>query len=231
MFTLNDKLDQFLGKNNWTSYCIHLKNANQRTISFTNWTNEIGLHFNWWDAFDKSNLNENDPFVIINNKIKSPGATACRISHEKLYRYLLDNYPDREYFLIFEDDAGFNKDDIKQTKNNIFVFLDYVKQFKNRWDVLWFGYHDTGMKNLQPINNNLLHVRQAHRAHAFLINRIGLEYILYYCSLNELKHLPIDWIIDYIRNSAITIGPPFTIIDQIDQISYINDDPNNKIIN
>ena len=41
----------------------------------------------------------------------------------------------------------------------------------------------------KSINNNLLHVKQAHRAHAFLINRIGLEYILYYFDYFYLKYL------------------------------------------
>jgi GR25 family glycosyltransferase involved in LPS biosynthesis len=59
------------------------------------------------------------------------GAVGCFLSHTTLYRKLLDD-PDREFYLIFEDDAYVPPEVIKPLQF-------YIENAPNDWDILLFG--------------------------------------------------------------------------------------------
>jgi GR25 family glycosyltransferase involved in LPS biosynthesis len=225
---LDSLLDSLLGKNNWEAYCINLDVAKDRNNSFTNWAQSLGLSFKFWSATDKNSLSPSDYQqcdVIVNNEFKSPGATACRLSHIRLFKYLLSNFPNKEYFFIFEDDCGF-KSDSETAKNikkeTLFQYISDVKQYNTNWDSLVFGYHDTGAKQLNPISERLNLVLRSHLAHATIYKRSAMESIIYLHSLPQTRNLPFDWLTDILRDlKSITLGPKTSIIDQIDDFSYI----------
>ena len=108
--TLNQAFDYLCGENQWTAYTVGLERATDRKEQFQKWAEFCDLSFNWWNATDKLTLTDNDYNicdVYVNGTAKSAGATACRLSHQRLAKYLLKEYPDKKYFLIMEDDVGF----------------------------------------------------------------------------------------------------------------------------
>jgi hypothetical protein len=223
---LDSLLNNLLGINNWNAYCINLDVATDRKKCFSSWASDIGLTFEFWKATDKNTLTSEDYKecdVVVNNEFKSPGATACRLSHLRLFRYLLKQFPNKEYFFVFEDDCGFsNNNNTVNKKQMLYQYIEDVTEYKTNWDMLLFGYHDTGVKQLSPISDKLNLVIRAHLAHATIYKRSVLENILYICDQQGTKQLPFDWITDILRElKSITIGPKHSIIDQIDNFSYI----------
>lgn len=229
---LDNLLDQLLGINNWNAYCINLDIATDRRKSFSKWASDVGLTFEYWKATDKNTLTALDYQecdVVVNNQFKSPGATACRLSHLRLFRHLLKQFPDKEYFFVFEDDCGFKEvpgtsktEPGSVKKQMLYQYIQDIMEYKTNWDMLLFGYHDTGAKQLAQISERLNLVVQAHLAHATIYKRSVLESILYICDQPGTKQLPFDWITDILRNlKSITLGPKDSIIDQIDDFSYI----------
>lgn len=225
--SFNSVLNSFLGENNWKAYCINLDIAKDRRDSFLQWSDLIGLTFDYWKATDKNTLTHDDYNkcdVIINNTIKSPGATACRLSHLRLFKHLLETYPSVNYFLVFEDDCGFKNSNtsLENKKEELFDFINAIKDGNFNWDSIVFGYHDTGAKQLLPLSDKLNFVLRSHLAHATIYKRSVLEEILFLCEQKETKNLPFDWITDILRNlKSITVGPKDSIIDQVDNFSYI----------
>lgn len=222
MNTLDLYLDKLLGKNNWKAYCINLKISSDRREQFTNWANDIGLSFNFWDATDKNSLTIDDYKqcdVIVNGAFKSAGATACRLSHQRLMEHLLSTCPNTEYFFIFEDDCGFKQ----SNKNDLFQFINSVIEYNTNWDTILFGYHDTGYKQLAQLNQYINLVISSHLAHATIYKRSAMEAVVYFCNQPEFNTLPFDWITDMLRQKkSVTLGPTRTIIDQVDAFSFIN---------
>lgn len=211
---MNKILNELVGENNWKAYCISLERCQERRANFSNWANDIDLSFQYWNATDKNTLEE--AFVKVNN-ILNLGATACSLSHYNLYKYLLKNY-DCKYFFILEDDCGFKQ----SNKQELFEFMQHIDRFNFNWDMLWFGYHDTGFKRLMPVTSHICYVANTHLSHALFVKRELLEFIL---QIYEVaKEMPIDWVIDLTRQKkAVTLGPVKTIIDQVDDYSFIWD--------
>jgi GR25 family glycosyltransferase involved in LPS biosynthesis len=211
---MNKILDNLVGENNWKAYCISLERCSDRRKNFDKWTNDIDLNFQYWNATDKNNLEE--AFVKVNG-ILNMGATACSLSHYHLYKHLLKTY-DCDYFFILEDDCGFKN----SSKEELFEFMKHIDRFNFNWDMLWFGYHETGFKRLTPITSHICYVVNTHLSHAFFVKRELLEFILQIFEI--AKENPIDWVIDITRQKkAVTLGPVKTIIDQVDDYSFIWD--------
>lgn len=214
---MNKILDELVGDNNWKAYCISLNRCIERREKFTEWAKEIELNFNYWDATDKNEIT--DAYVKVNN-ILNMGATACSLSHYNLYKYLLKNYK-CSYFFILEDDCGFKT----SSKEELYEFMKHIKNFNFNWDVLWFGYHETGFKKMTQITSHINYIMNTHLSHALFVRREIIEFIVQI--YETVKELPIDWVIDITRQKkCITLGPVKTIIDQVDNFSYIWDKNN-----
>ena len=211
---MNKILNELVGENNLKAYCISLERCSERRKNFDKWTNDIDLNFQYWNATDKNTLEE--AFVKVNG-ILNMGATACSLSHYHLYKHLLKTY-DCDYFFILEDDCGFKN----SSKDELFEFMKHINRFNFNWDMLWFGYHETGFKRLTPITSHICYVVNTHLSHAFFVKRELLEFILQIFEV--AKEHPIDWVIDITRQKkAVTLGPVKTIIDQVDDYSFIWD--------
>lgn len=229
MNTFNFWLDKLCGVNNWRAYCINLDIAAERKDTFSTWCKKVGLTCEFWKATDKNALVEEDYKicdVIVNEKFKSPGATACRLSHQRLMQYLLDTYPDVQYFFIFEDDAGFIGDKTQQ----LFRFMNDLCLVDVNWDSILFGYHITGHKKIIRLSETINNVLSSHLAHATIYKRSSIEAILFLSRQPETFKYPIDWITDIMRSvKSVTLGPTQSIIDQVDEFSFINFNTNNVI--
>jgi GR25 family glycosyltransferase involved in LPS biosynthesis len=225
--TFDQLLNLLCGENKWVAYCINLERCTERKKIFQDWAKFCGLTFNWWKATDKLTLTDEDYKycdVYVNGTIKSNGATACRLSHHYLIKYLLskDEYKDKEYFFILEDDAGFTnpEEDLKNLN-------DYIKNIidnKYKWDHLWFGYMAGNiMKRFIPISNYTGILAQTHLTHAMLFKRNQLQLHLQILEDEKFKSLAVDWTADLIRINklGVTLGPVKNIIQQIDENSFI----------
>jgi hypothetical protein len=233
MIDLTVLLNEALGEGTWVAYCINLERAASRRELFSQWAKSINLPFEWWIATDKNKLTEDDRKMC--NVHYGDGASACRISHHKLCKHLLSTYANTnvKWFFFLEDDAGFKnpRADAQMLKN----FLIDVSVYRGKlpFEMLHFGYHDTGMKQLRPISANTQHVMATHLTHAMMLSLRTVRNVDMLCEQADLKHLPIDWIVDALRKSkvdtcavgeaptALTLGPSVTAIHQVDEHSYI----------
>jgi hypothetical protein len=220
---MNKLLDDLLGKNNWSAHCITLERCKQRQKSFTEWANDIGLDFTFWFGVDIRQLDKEkykDHTLVIN------GLTCCGFSHRDLYKHLIENSKN-EYFFIFEDDCCFN-DSKYSNKKYLFEFMNTLQSFKNtpdvrlkgksinlgKWDSIWFGYHDSGTNERFTIADKFAIIKHTYLTHAFITKRFILKEFLKVCD-EKLKHTPVDWILDDIRQETLCLGPPQTVIDQL----------------
>jgi GR25 family glycosyltransferase involved in LPS biosynthesis len=230
---LNDALNYLCGKDSWVGYTVHLDRAVERKIQFQQWADYCELSFNWWKATDKLNLTEDDYKlcdVYVNGTAKCAGATACRLSHYRLAKYLLSKpeYTDKKYFLIMEDDISFigNEEDRQLKKNEFINFCKEVKDKKYRWDHIWFFSVSSGMKRQIPISKNVCIFAQTHSTVMMLFERSQLELLVQLSEIDDpqLKSLPIDWLADIIRlnKKGVCLGPIKNVVDHIDNgVSFV----------
>ena len=221
----------------WIAYCINLERCKERRANFEKWAKFVGLSVEFWVAKDKLTLTKKDyddycDVQVFNGyeTLKSDGATACRISHTQLAEHLLTNHGDKDYYFILEDDAGFKGDTQEQMDNKKSLLFDFLARCYPRRDKfahLWFGFHDTGLRQMVPIPDDPivdLYLR-THLLHAMLLKKnevaIALQWMT--CDDEELRHLPVDWIYDMLRThyKRITLGPRVNIIEQVDTTSFI----------
>lgn len=233
MQTLNDSLNYLCGENNWVGYTINLERCNERRTQFQRWADYCGLTFNWWKATDKLQLTEDDYKicdVYVNGTIKSSGATACRLSHYRLAKYLLSSpeYKDKKYFLIMEDDVSFigNEEDRKSKKTKLLDFCNEIKDKNYKWDHIWFYSVPTGMKRRIPISKNVCIFAQTHSTVMMLFERSQLELHVKILETEDpqIKSLPVDWTSDIIRTNklGICLGPMENAIDHDDSgVSFV----------
>jgi len=223
---MNSLLDSLCGQNNWVAYCINLKRAVERKNSFNKFCEYIDLSCNFFDATDKLDM-KNTYNVMIGGKYSS-GATACKLSHERLLKHYIKEHPNQQFLFIFEDDCGFSpsdkigfgKNSSYQTKENLFQFLTDVSNSKIDWDCIHFGYY---YEKLIPITTNICQVLSTDLTHAMLFNRKTCHNLLKIYSNPNSSPMAADHITQYLRRIGFmkTIGPPQTLIDQVDGISFI----------
>ena len=230
---LNDALNYLCGKDNWVGYTVSLERCIDRRKQFQQWAEYCKLPFNWWNATDKLTLTNDDYKicdVYVNGTAKCAGATACRLSHQRLAKYLLnkDEYKDKKYFLIMEDDVGFlgNEEDRQRKQNEFIQFCKEVKDKHYRWDHIWFFSVPEGMKRQIPVSKNVCIFAQTHSTVMMLFERSQLELLVQLLELDDpkLKTLPVDWIADIIRlnKKGVCLGPIKNSIDHIDNgISFV----------
>lgn len=214
---MNNVLNDLVGENNWVSFCVSLAKCHNRRHNFQEWCKTIDLKCNFWDAVDKNDLKENEVYTYVNNgftQFLSPGATACSMSHIALCKYLLEHFT-CDYFLIFEDDAGFKK----SNKTELCSFIKNIKKSNIQWNILWFGYHETGYQDRFAVTENIQFIRSCHLSHAFLIDRKSCQRLVEI--YDSHKSLAYDWILDIVKKEGSCLGPNNTIIDQVDAESTI----------
>lgn len=236
---LKQLLDRALGEGTWVAYCINLERAAERREHFSKWAASVNLPFEWWVATDKKKLTEDDWKLCHCKHSQGPdlGPTACRASHHKLYNHLLATYPQEskvQWFFILEDDAGFAHPE--EDAATLTHFLHSIALIKDQvpFEMLHFGYHMTGLLQLQPINANIAHVIATHLTHAMVLSRRTVKNVLLLCDQENLKHLPIDWITDALRRTKVdepppdrfpvclTLGPLRSVIHQVEEYSYLS---------
>jgi len=223
--TLNQAIDYLCGEDNWIAYTVGLERASERRDQFEKWATFCDLSFNWWNATDKLTLSPEDYNicdVYVNGTSKCSGATACRLSHQRLAKYLLSQYPEKKYFLIMEDDVGFTGDltEKQNKKTNFINFCKEIKDKKYRWDHIWFFSVEQGMRRQIPVSKNICIYAQTHSTVMMLFERSQLELLVKLLEdpNPQVKRLPVDWIADIIRltKNGTCLGPIKNVVDHID---------------
>ena len=219
----DDWLNRYCGRYKWKAYCISLKRCTERRNNFTEWANNVGLSFEFFDAIDKNNLTEEtlDSKGVIVGKETIPGATACRLSHEAIYDIALKDGTD--YVFILEDDAGF----VKSTKADLEEFLKALEQSKLKSSMVQFGFHTCTKVQYNLLNrsvNPLIYKYEyADQAHAILYRSKAISMLRELCLAKQHLRKPIDAIINVfqINKMGACLGPCESVIEQVDSISYI----------
>jgi glycosyl transferase family 25 len=209
-------LDKFCGKDKWAAYCISLERCTERRSNFEAWAKHVELTFTFFDAIDKRNLKE---AVCLVGKEPSLGATACRLSHEALYE--MADKTNKEWIMIFEDDAGFKK----SNKTNLYKFLDALSSSRLRPQMVQFGYHTAEklMMNLiwKSIDPMIYKYEAADQTHAILYKKKTINDLIGLSKKEIYKKKPIDALIIVWQRKNSCIGPETSVIEQVDPISYI----------
>jgi GR25 family glycosyltransferase involved in LPS biosynthesis len=209
-------LDKFCGKDKWQAYCISLQRCTERRANFEAWAKHVELTFTFFDAIDKRDLKE--AVCLVGNE-PSLGATACRLSHEALYEEA--SKTNKEWILIFEDDAGFKK----SNKTNLCKFLDALSSSRLRPQMVQFGYHTAEklMMNLiwKSIDPILYKYEAADQTHAILYKKKTINDLMGLCATEVHKKKPIDAVLNVWQRKNSCIGPETSVIEQVDPISYI----------
>lgn len=205
----------------WKAYCISLPRCTDRRERFTRWATEISLPFTWWDAVDKQTLPQ--ATVLSGNQL-SLGATACRLSHEALWKHCLEEDKDMQFFFLFEDDAGFKTKESSQ----LLTFLNQIQQGSPRWDILTFGFGTMTGSDLHLLSKRyppgVLQVTFCDQTHAILYTRRALEEMLSLSKDPRYQTRPSDGLLlTYVlKKKGIVLAPKTSLIEQTDTVSFIS---------
>jgi len=127
----------------------------------------------------------------------------------------------KEWILIFEDDAGFKN----SSKADLYKFLDVLSSSKLRPQMVQFGYHTAEklMMNLiwKTIDPMIYKYEAADQAHAILYRKKTITDLMGLCSIEAHKKKPIDAVIIVWQRKNSCVGPETSVIEQVDPISYI----------
>lgn len=221
-------MDQLLNATchySWKAYCISLPRCTERRERFSQWAKENGLPFTFWDAFDKENLSEEELHrrgVYVGKEL-SPGATACRISHERLWKHILENDQDKHFFFILEDDAGF----LRKSFRHLQEFLEKVQASKLAWGILHFGFGTMTGYEMNILNSRIppgiYKPEFCDQTHAMLYNVNAIREI-YTLSLDPKFHgrASDGLFLTFIhKKKGIVLVPKESILEQTDPVSYV----------
>tara|TARA_B100000963_G_scaffold292892_1_gene263180 strand:- start:158 stop:1120 length:963 start_codon:yes stop_codon:yes gene_type:complete len=186
-------------------YYINLDRSLDRRKNIEKMCMEHEIKATRFPAIDGKKLDLDDPkyekalqkikwWFLIENR-KNVGHFGCYLSHMKIYETFLQT--DKEYCLIFEDDAEFItpylKRDIVHNMNNL----------PREWDILLLGYEVNGGPNGYrevregnkdtKLKNGLLNLNYFTGLQGYIINRK--------CAKKLIENLQVmDWIIDWNMN-------------------------------
>lgn len=220
-------MNQVCGQGNWKCFIINLKRATKRRESVSLFCKEIGLEsYEFYEAVDKIDLmRQGEDSLKYKAEINGKhiiGQTACRMSHENLYKHFLNNYKE-EYLFVLEDDAGFVTDNSGFGKNPEFQNMKNLTSFMNElanipkhlWNSLTFG---LSYNVSFPLTNHVRITKKTDLTHAMVLDRSACYYLLGTIEDKRYFYMPIDHITNVPRsnNSLITLSPRETIIDQTD---------------
>ena len=218
-------MDEFLTTyyKSWKAYCINLPRCKERRDTFSRWAADIGLSFTFWDAVDKNDLADSECKVKVGTAV-SKGATACRRSHEALWRHILYKETAVEYLFIFEDDAGFTDKSITDLKR----FFTDVRRVE--WSILQLGFG-----TMEGVDLSLLSRRNPPGIHRVLFSDEMHALFLKRKALLQLETLSRDTKYETNTSDALLLfflhkrhgtilAPTKSIITQVDSVSYIGYD-------
>ena len=215
-------MDSFLTsflKKPWKAYCISLARCTQRRETFRQWTHDSGLTCTFWDAVDKRNL---ATATVISGNELSMGATACRLSHEALWKHCLEEDTSVQYFFILEDDAGFQRKTFEDLKR----FCEGVHS--KSWSILQFGFGTMTGCELHLISKRvppgIFQVDFCDQTHALLYTRKAVEEMLILSNDIRYQTRPSDGLLlTFVqKKKGIVLAPATSIVEQIDTTSYIS---------
>lgn len=237
---MDKELQDFLGQDNYVTWCISLKRSTERRETFTKWAKDIGMTFQFWEATDYLDLTPEDYTKLCNVHINNQpvsGASACRISITKCLEHFIKQ-TDKPYLLIFEDDAGFEKSSTSgstatelSNRESLFKYIreckEYTKENGNdSWHLIYFGYYDGDVDNHVSISSKyslLCKSLGTCSTHAMLFNRSVVMDILELLYVKEYSSHPIDEFTKYMMKTfKKTLIPHSTIIGQTDHTNIIN---------
>lgn len=111
-------------------FCINLKRATERKEQTTyNWINNLGFEINFWEAYDKKNIENNKHIYdytpensqkFLGRQLSS-GEIACSTSYCLLFEFLIKN--NYNEVIIIEDDVK----PIMRNKNELYDIIDIGK--------------------------------------------------------------------------------------------------------
>lgn len=167
-------------------YVINLKRRPDRLEHIEKEFKKIDASYRLIDAVD-GNLVQVNPKV--GNGWNHIGVTGCAYSHKKVYTDALQNKYKK--ILVVEDDNVFSADFNK-------IFIEFVKQVPEDWDMLYFGGNHQ-VKN-KSININVEKISHTYTTNCYGINTKHLPFLLEHLPENtlELKQ-PIDVLLTAIQ--------------------------------
>lgn len=214
-------------KSPWKAYCISLPRCLERRKLFSEWANDIGLSFTFWDAFDKRDLKPEQfesKKVVVGN-LYSQGATACRISYETLWEHIVTHESHLQTILIFEDDAGFRSKSFHELKE----FLESSKRLPKPWSILQLGFGTMTGSDLRLMSArnppNIFQVDFCDQTHATVYTKKAIESMLELARNPNYKTRPSDGLLlTYIQKRlGVVYAPRTSIVEQVDSISFLSD--------
>lgn len=218
---MDNLLTQFF-KRPWKAYCISLPRCTERRQRFTEWAQEIGLTFQFWDAVDKRDLAT--PSVLSGGEL-SLGATACRLSHEALWRHIVD-HDTEEFFFLLEDDAGFKS----KTFQDLTVFLKGVTTIQKQkpWSILHLGFGTMTGSDLHLLSKRnppgIFQTNFCDQTHAMLYTRQAIQTMLTLSRNQAYTTRPSDGLLlAFVQTKkGLVLAPKQSIVEQTDTVSYIS---------
>jgi GR25 family glycosyltransferase involved in LPS biosynthesis len=221
--TLMDQLLTSFLKKPWKAYCISLPRCTERRERFQAWAQENKLSVTFWDAYDKREMSED---VFEEKKVfvadhSNRGATACRISHEELWKECLQQK--EEYFFILEDDAGFLTKSLEDVKG----FVEGVFKSRKSWSILQLGFGTMTGSHLHLLSSRIpkgiYHVDFCDQTHAILYTRQAIQEMYALSQDPKYKTRPSDGLLlAYVqKKKGIVLAPETSVIEQTDSTSYI----------
>jgi GR25 family glycosyltransferase involved in LPS biosynthesis len=215
------------GEGKWKAYCINLERATERKTKFQEFAKQYNLTFSFWNATDKLDLSkkvlEKRGCLVADNV--SSGATACRMSYERLIKHIIDNELYYSYFIIFEDDCGF----LKKTFQHLEIFISEVMRSKTPWSILQLGFGTmTGIElNLisKRVPPNIMKAEFTDQTHAMIYTRDTLLHLDVHSQDPKYLHSPWDGLLLHyiLRKKGIILTPKTSILEQVDTVSFISD--------
>lgn len=163
-------------------YYINLDRAHKRRTVFENQCKEQGLRVTRFPAVDARRIpNEavakvlkhpkSQNFlksVLVNNR-KNIGHFGCYLSHVAIYHEFMKS--DKEYCIIFEDDAEFKTSSFQRDANT------HMANVPKDWDIVLFGFHTAddlhhGKNQDTFLQDNIFHKLEHFTGlHAYMINK------------------------------------------------------------
>ena len=166
-------------------FVISLVTSQDRRSSIKKQLNQLGLDFEFFDAFNgkalsDSQLNKYNPkaSIMASGREMTPAEIGCALSHITIYEKIINEGIERA--VIFEDDSIINKDFLKILKNWEKIPAD--------WELVLFCHGEDKMKLLETLGKPTIYKNYrcvsfkgaVGITSAYAINRLGAKKLLDY---------------------------------------------------
>lgn len=224
---MDSLFNSVFGEGKWKAFCINLERATERRQTFEAFAKQYNLTFTFWKATDKLDLTKDElkkRGCIVADNVNA-GATACRMSHERLMKHIIDKELYYSYFIIFEDDCGF----LKKTFQHLEIFLSEVMRSKTPWNILQLGFGTMTGIELNMISKrvppNIMKVEFTDQTHAMIYTRDTILHLDVHSQDPKYKASPWDGLLLHyiLRKKGIILTAKNSILEQVDTVSFISD--------